>query len=132
MVGAVILNPRITRLDITPAVRAEATFDGCAGSGQITGTELFGAGDKPLAYADTARLLEAVLPSGNGGEAPIGKLLNGALLTLLDARHAGWADEEGCGGCIELLWDDLGNGTAGTQIGSHIGYRSLVIRNDKF
>ena len=81
-VGAVLHNPRLANLDIPPAMRADVTFDGCAGIGQITGIEIFGPYDRPLEPHETGRLLEVSLPAANGDKMPIGKLLNGALLSL--------------------------------------------------
>ena len=131
-VGAVLLNPKLAGLDIPPAMRAEVTFDGCAGSGQLTGTEIFGPYDKPLEFHQTERLLEISLPAANGTKMPIGKLLNGAILSLLEVRHPGWADEEGCGGRIEIFWVPRADGTTETQIGGTIGYRSLVTHTYEF
>ena len=131
-VGAVLLNPRLANLDVPPATRAEVTFDGCAGSGQITGTEMFGPYDRPLESHDAERLLEVSLPVTNGPKMPIGKLMDGALLSLLEVLHPGWADEEGCGGCIELFWLPRADGTTETQVGGTIGYRSLVTNTYEF
>jgi len=125
-VGAVLRNPKLAGLDVPPAMRAEVTFDGCAGSGQITGTEMFGPYDKPLEFREAERLLDVSLPAANGTQMPIGKLLNGALLSMLEVRHPGWADDEGCDGRIEIFWVPRADGSTETQIGGNIGYRSLV------
>ena len=131
-VGAVLHNPRLANLDIPPAMRADVTFDGCAGSGQITGIEIFGPYDRPLEPHETGHLLEVSLPAANGDKMPIGKLLNGALLSLLEVRHPGWADEEGCEGRAEIFWVPRPDGTTETQIGGTIGYRSLVTHSYEF
>ena len=131
-VGAVLSNPRLANLDIPPAMRAEVTFDGCAGSGQITGTEIFGPYDQPLEPHETGHLLEISLPAASGAKMPIGKLLNGALLSLLEVRHPGWADDEGSGGCVEIFWVPRPDGTTETQVGGTIGYRSLVTHTYEF
>ena len=131
-VGAVLRNPRLARLEVPPATRAEVTFDGCAGSGQITGTEIFGPYDKPLEFRQAERLLDVSLPAANGTPMPIGKLLNGALLSMLEVRHPGWADDEGCDGRIELFWVPLPDGSTETQVGGTIGYRSLVTHTYEF
>ena len=131
-VGAVLRNPRLANLDIPPAMRADVTFEGCAGSGQITGTEIFGPYDRPLEAHETECLLEVSLPAANGDKMPIGRLLNGALLSLLEVRHPGWADEEGCEGRVEIYWVPRQDGTTETQIGGTIGYRSLVTNTYEF
>ncbi|MCX6866934.1 MAG: hypothetical protein NTV46_12100 [Verrucomicrobia bacterium] len=131
-VGTVLRNPRLANLDVPPAMRADVTFEGCAGSGQITGTEIFGPYDKPLEDHDAACLLEVSLPAINGDKMPIGKLLNGALLSLLEFRHPGWADDEGCEGRVELYWLPRPDGTTETRIGGTIGYRSLVTHTYEF
>ena len=131
-VGAVMRNPRLAGLDIPPVMRADATFDGCAGSGQITGTEIFGPYDRPLEPRDAERLLEVSLPTANGMKMPVGKLLVGALLSLLEVRHPGWADDEGCDGRIEVFWVPRPDGTTETQVGGTIGYRSLVTHTYEF
>lgn len=131
-VGAVLRNPRLACLDIPPAMRAEVTFDGCAGSGQITGTEIFGPYDKPLEFRQAERLLDVSLPAASGTQMPIGKLLNGALLSMLEIRHPGWADDEGCDGRIEIFWVPLPDGSTETQVGGTIGYRSLVTHTYEF
>ena len=131
-VGAVLRNPKLARLDVPPATRADVTFEGCAGSGQITGTEIFGPYDLPLETNDAARLLEVSLPAISGDQMPIGKLLNGALLSLLEVRHPGWADDEGCEGRVEIYWLPRPDGTTETQIGGTIGYRSLVTHTYEF
>jgi hypothetical protein len=131
-VGAVLRNPRLANLDLPPAMRADVTFDGCAGSGQITGTEIFGPYDRPLESHETERLLEVSLPATSGDKMPIGRLLNGALLSLLEVRHPGWADEEGCEGRVEIFWVPRPDGTTETQIGGTIGYRSLVTHTYEF
>ena len=131
-VGTVLRNPKQARLDVPPAMRADVTFEGCAGSGQITGTEIFGPYDMPLQDHDAARLLEVSLPAINGDKMPIGRLLNGALLSLLEVRHPGWADEEGCEGRVELYWLPRPDGSTETRIGGTIGYRSLVTRTYEF
>ena len=131
-VGTVLRNPKQARLDVPPAMRADVTFEGCAGSGQITGTEIFGPYDMPLQDHDAARLLEVSLPAINGDKMPIGRLLNGALLSLLEVRHPGWADEEGCEGRVELYWLPRPDGSTETRIGGTIGYRSLVTHTYEF
>ncbi len=131
-VGAALSNPRLANLDIPPAMRAEVTFDGCAGSGQITGTEIFGSDGRPFESHETGHLLEISLPAANGATMPIGKLLNGAILSLLEVRHPGWADEEGSGGRVEIFWVPLPDGTTETQVGGTIGYRSLVTHTYEF
>ena len=131
-VGAVLRNPKLAGLDVPPAMRAEVTFDGCAGSGQITGTEMFCPYDKPLEFHAAERLLDVSLPAANGTQMPIGKLLNGALLSMLEVRHPGWADDEGCDGRIELFWVPLPDGSTETQVGGTIGYRSLVTHTYEF
>jgi hypothetical protein len=131
-VGAVLRNPKLARLEVPPAMRADVTFEGCAGCGQITGTEIFGPYDQPLETHDAACLLEVSLPAINGDRMPIGKLLNGALLSLLEVRHPGWADEEGCEGRVEIYWLPRPDGTTETRIGGTIGYRSLVTHTYEF
>ena len=131
-VGTVLRNPKQARLDVPPAMRADVTFEGCAGSGQITGIEIFGPYDRPLEPHETGRLLEVSLPAANGDNMPIGKLLNGALLSLLEVRHPGWADEEGCEGRVEIFWVPRPDGTTETQVGGTIGYRSLVTQTYEF
>ena len=132
VVGSVLRNPRLACLDIPPAMRAEVTFEGCAGSGQITGTGIFGPYDRPLEAHHAERLLDVPLPAANGAAMPVGKLLNGALLSLLEVRHPGWADEEGCEGRVEIFWVPRPDGTTETQIGGTIGYRSLVTNTYEF
>jgi len=131
-VGAVLRNPRLANLDLPPAMRADVTFEGCAGSGQITGTEIFGPYDRPLESHESERLLEVSLPAASGDKMPIGRLLNGALLSLLEVRHPGWADEEGCEGRVEIFWVPRPDGTTETQVGGTIGYRSLVTHTYEF
>ena len=131
-IGAVFLESRLANLDIPAAIRADVTFDSCAGSGQITGTELFGFGDRALATDDAARFLNILISAPGGARIPTGKLLEGAVLALLEVRHPGWADEEGCTGTVEISWQPRGDRTTETRIGGTIGYRSLVTYTYEF
>jgi hypothetical protein len=73
-----------------------------------------------------------MLPVPNAANTPIGKLLERALFALLEARHPGWADEEGSTGCIELRWLPREGGAPETQVGGTIGYRSLITHTYEF
>jgi hypothetical protein len=63
---------------------------------------------------------------------PIGKLLDGAILSLLEVRHPGWADDEGSVGHVELFWLPRADGTTETDVGGTIGYRSLITNTYEF
>ena len=126
-VGAVFLNPHLVSLETPSVNRANVTFEGCAGSGQILDTELLTNDGLQLPSGEAGRLLESALPIANGGQSmPLGKLLAGAILALLDVRHPGWTNEEGCLGRVELYWGPCAHGSLETEIGGSIGYRRIV------
>ena len=126
-IGAVFLNPHLVKLGLPPVNRANVTFEGCAGSGQILDTEPVAQDDRTLTSGEAGSLLEAALPIANAGQSPpLGKLLAGAILTLLEVRHPGWTDEEGCLGQVELYWGPCAHGSLETEIGGSIGYRRVV------
>ena len=139
--GAILAEPEaLVRFENPaglPAVHHLAVFfDGCAGAGQITGTDLFSPEDGELLESDDAEaLLESTVPMGGHPgalrrDAPtrvaLGTLLDGAALALLDTLHPGWPDGEGTSGEIEVRWTPNADGTLRTAIGGTIAYRRLV------
>ena len=84
------------RSPLPPVHRLTVFFEGCGGAGQITGSDLFtsdgnGGEDQILDSDPVEALLETRIPAGDreskdgGARIAIGLLLDGAILTLLDA-----------------------------------------------
>lgn len=109
VVGRLLSRPDVLtrgQWEIPPVRRLTVFIEGGDGVGHITGCELYGAdSDQPLESDDAELLLETRIPVAEGREpVAIGRLLDGAVLTLLDIRRTGWSDGEGSGGEAEILF----------------------------
>ena len=131
-IGAVLLDPRVISLELPLVTRADISFDACAGCGQIIDTMFFGVGDNHMPDEAAGAILSAVLPDGPGAGMPVGKLLAGTILTLLELRHPGWTDEEGSTGTAELRWQRRDDGSVKTEVGGTIGFREVVTTEQPF
>jgi len=131
-IGSLLLDPRAIDLYLPPVTRADISFDACAGCGEVTDTMLFDASENSLADADCEILLETSIPDGPGAGMPVGKLLAGTVLTLLEIRHPGWQDEEGSTGTAELRWQRREDGGVETQVGGTIGFRHIETTEEPF
>ena len=145
VIGYLLSNPKAldSAASILPAVhRLTVFFEGCGGAGQITGCELFtgegdGEGDQILDSDLVEALLETRIPAvgankDGGAQIALGLLLDGAVLTLLDALHPGWTTGEGSEGQVDVRWHRKPDGGVRTVVGGTIGYRRVATTTRPF
>ena len=127
VVGKLLARPDVLtrgQSEIPPVRRLTVFFGGGDGVGWITGCELF-AKDRtePIESDDAETLLETRIPIVEGQEpVAIGRLLDGAVLTLLDLRQSGWSEGEGRGGAgqADICWHCLPGGEILTSLGGSL------------
>jgi hypothetical protein len=122
VIGKLLARPDVLtrgQEEIPPVRRLVIYFEGGDGVSQITGCELYGAKEtEPLESDDAELLLEARIPLAEGQEpVAIGRLLDGAVLTLLDLRDPGWAAGAGSRRKPEIRWRSLPGGEILTFFG---------------
>ena len=144
VIGYLLSNPKAldSAASVLPAVhRLTVFFEGCGGAGHITGCDLFtgegdGEGDQILDSDPVVALLETRIPADgarkNGARIAIGLLLDGAVLTLLDALHPGWTTGEGSEGQVDVRWHRKPDGGVRTVVGGFVGYRRVATTTRPF
>ena len=143
VIGYLLSNPKVLTTSaaasaLPPVHHLTVFFEGCGGAGHITGSDLFTAdgdgdgGEEQILDSDPVEaLLETRIPAGDreskegGARIAIGLLLDGAVLTLLDALHPGWTTDEGSEGQVDIRWHRKPDGGVRTVVGGTIGYRSI-------